>query len=315
MEELINFRSLSDQLTQTEYLSFIQQIVIKSNGRNLINQALFIVFSKTPNQIAPFTNIIFNIIHKRQNNETSDQEPHKTTRIDQLPTSLISESASYLSTEDYIDFSTCNRKTYLSLHQQPRANECNLKNGAFLIKHPKSYSFSIFRNCEILRINTKHFSQSLSLKNQAIWKNNDKLKQLEIQNISDVQIFLLRKHIITDNLQYLLLSDFSNDQLMFKTITYQQFFTFIIDILSYFTMISSLSLSNITYNHPPSPSPAPTHNQLPISIQQKIKISFTNLKVLAITDSKVNSLKQVFVFHLCLQKFLFVFVALVFYTP
>ena len=46
MEPLVNYRLLSDQLTQTEFVSFLQQTVITLNTREIFTKSLYDKFQQ-----------------------------------------------------------------------------------------------------------------------------------------------------------------------------------------------------------------------------------------------------------------------------
>ena len=93
MESLINYRLLSDRLTQTEFVSFLEQSIVKLNARELFSKLLYDQFKKSPNYIKSFTNLITNIIRDRDQPDPSIFP--LPTVISELPSPLISECASY----------------------------------------------------------------------------------------------------------------------------------------------------------------------------------------------------------------------------
>ena len=266
MEKLINFRSLCDQLTETEYVFFLEQIIAIPDVKKAINQAIFALFKQSPNKIQPFTNLISHIIQGRKNKK--NKTPSKTTRFGQLPSPLISECASYLKMREYLNLSKCNRRTYVSLYQKPRLTQCILTNNCWLMQHPQWYSLSVFRNCQTLTIDTETFNQKLTWKNQSIWKNNNKLNALSLQNYKGMALFLERNLIYTDNLNKLVLTNITCDHE-----TYTQSAGSFVNVLSRFLMITTLALSNIQFSHVTNQNPF-------ISWQSNMKICFKNLRVL-----------------------------------
>ena len=238
MEELLNFRLLSDELTQTEYISFLTQSVLHSNARSIITKCLFESLKTTPKKIIPFNNIISNIIQKRDEDEENESTTTPTNNISNLPSSLISECGSFLKMDEYFRFSQCNRKTYIALHQQPKLIE-------FLPDSlPSTYNLKIFRNCQKIDIDSVYFNDSLSVRNQATWRNNDNLKTLILGNQKRINIFLNRKLIKMTNLKQLALANMNYNQ----SLNINQSAKTFIDILSHFPMITVLDLSNIVFN-------------------------------------------------------------------
>ena len=151
MEPLINYRLLSDQLTQAEFISFIQQSITKLNAGSTIIRALYDYFKQSPDEIKPFMNIITNIIRNRREPDLSIYPAQRS--ISKLPASMISLCGSYLRMEDYFKFGQSCRKIYISLQQQPRLTECRIisktKLPPFL---PSFYPFKIFKNSKTLSI-------------------------------------------------------------------------------------------------------------------------------------------------------------------
>ena len=116
MEQFIRFRMLANQLDDAEFNQFIAQ-TIKSHGRDLLLNCLFDHFksryqTQPESTIIPsLTDTISQIITKR---ESLEDESVQLDNITKLPSVLISELASYLKAPEYIVFSVCNRKIYVS---------------------------------------------------------------------------------------------------------------------------------------------------------------------------------------------------------
>ena len=253
MEPLINFRSLVDELSQSEFTSFLAQCVIQLNAKEIFIKSLFDAFQISPTKITPFSNIISNIIHKRGlqkenniNNMDDDVLPNindinnnnlHQQQITNLPSSLLSECGSYLNTKEYFRFCLTNRKIYIALHQQPKLSTLWIKK-----KHRKIQSnpFKVFRNCEILAVDTQTFNESLSFENQSIWSHNDNLHTLWLEKYKGIAIFLQRNLINKDRLKQLVLTN-----IICNHTTYTENAASLIKILSHFPMIEGLALSRI----------------------------------------------------------------------
>ena len=119
MEHLVRFRMLANQLDHKEFLQFIFQLINKHNGREVILQSLFKQFMNLEDRskesrIAPMTNVISSIITNRDPNKPENPNVNQLDSITKLPSALIVETASYLKAPEYIVFSQCNRKIYVS---------------------------------------------------------------------------------------------------------------------------------------------------------------------------------------------------------
>ena len=109
---------LANQLDHKEFTQFIFQYINKHKGRNFILESIFksvknMEDSKKELIVTPMTNVISSIITNRDSNK---QEFNNSTldNITKLPSALIVETASYLKAPEYIVFSQCNRKIYVS---------------------------------------------------------------------------------------------------------------------------------------------------------------------------------------------------------
>ena len=116
MEHFIRFRMLANQLDDAEFNQFIIETIKSLNGRDLLLNCLFDHFksrhqTQREAQITPLTEIITQIITQR---DIKEEEPLYFDNVTKLPSALISELASYLKAPEYITFSLCNRKIYVS---------------------------------------------------------------------------------------------------------------------------------------------------------------------------------------------------------
>ena len=242
MEPLINYRLLSDRLTQTEFISFLQQSITTLNARKLFTKLLYDKFKQSPNITKSFTNIISNIIRNREQPDPSISS--LPTTISELPSSLISECGSYLQMEEYFKFSQSCCKINLSLHQHPKLIQCAITPTSKIAKCPRSHSLKIFRNSEKLIIDTKYFYDNLSFQNQSIWKQNENLKHIELRVGSKMSNLLNRELIKQNNVETV---SFYNMQYM-ESAKYAQNVNAFLQYLLFFPNLKFLKLSRITFN-------------------------------------------------------------------
>eukprot|EP01084_Bolivina_argentea_P268495 456059_1 len=123
----VRFRSLSDQLTDKEYTTFITQ-VIKSHGRQLLNRYIFQQFIPTNtsniSELDNLINIISNIIQSRK----QKKQLLSPTNIDQFPAAIIGFIASYLNQNEYTSFESTNRYVYVSCNSPNTLQYLDLTN-------------------------------------------------------------------------------------------------------------------------------------------------------------------------------------------
>ena len=113
MEDLVRFRMLANQLTDAEFLRFLNRF-IQMKGRQILLKWIF--NSRENENIADLTSIISQIITSRDPNDDDASVPSKNYSLNQLPTALISETASYLKATEYITLSRSCRKIYVSCY-------------------------------------------------------------------------------------------------------------------------------------------------------------------------------------------------------
>ena len=113
MEELIIFQTLSAQLDQSEFNTFLAKInEQQGRDRDIVTKALFRTFLDEPAGIIPYSDIVSSIIESREN-------PHAEPallRLDSLPSALIGECASFLKQPEYFRFGKSNRRIYLGCY-------------------------------------------------------------------------------------------------------------------------------------------------------------------------------------------------------
>eukprot|EP01084_Bolivina_argentea_P315176 545987_1 len=137
MEELIRFRLLVEKLTDEEFELFTLKL-IQLYGKNIIISSLFDHFNnhnqKTNEQkqytMTDITNIINQIINSRKKIKkdivNNKKDKLSVTNIAQLPSNLISKTASYLDMWQYNLFQTTNRFIYISCNSPYTLNELYL---------------------------------------------------------------------------------------------------------------------------------------------------------------------------------------------
>ena len=284
MDTLIYFRSLCDQLTQTEFTSFIQTILKKPEGKQIMTKWIFQALKNTPNDIVPFTNMISNIIKNRPKHHLPHQSVviPQPSRINHLPSPLISECASYLKFNEYFNFIKTNRKTYISLHQHPKIIELEII-CKYFNRIPRTYKLSLFRNSESLVIVPSFFNHAISFKNQSTWKKSQNLKTILLINTVGLNIFLSRKLLNHHNINNLVLTSLNYAEYP----TYSANINSFLKTLSYFPMIQSLEISSISFK---SIIPSTT-NPFSNSIQKQVQKYCSNVRFLRIRAGHSQDLK------------------------
>eukprot|EP01083_Nonionella_stella_P033817 92541_1 len=213
MEHLIRFRMLANELDNTEFCQFLSQLVT-IKGRDLLLHLLFTHFvestqsndAKKDELMSPFINIITRIITNR---DKSVSVTSTSCTMSELPSALISETASYLKATEYIVFSRCNRKIYVS---------CNSPCKIFALptmmikKYPLHGCMKKFQSLKQLGLNIKYFNNKISRRNQSTW-HNVQLHTLQLSNRggneNDCMQFIERNLI--NNTQNLKLHKFGKD--------------------------------------------------------------------------------------------------------
>ena len=115
MELVLKFTTLNEQLTDKEYIQFLFN-TLKAKGRKVITNALFREFKHRPDELNQFINITQNIINARKAEPKEDHKPILSKDLANLPPELLLECASYLKTNEYVNFGNCNRTLYKSLY-------------------------------------------------------------------------------------------------------------------------------------------------------------------------------------------------------
>ena len=218
--ELIRFRKLDKELTDTEfYHSFC-----KSMGRELIASLLYEYFESNPEATKRATKAQTIIMNKRE--IIPDQEASYDC-IDELPSELISECASWLDYQDYFHFGQCNRTIYYSCYSPPKLHELDLIH--VLLVHWNHNPCSNFRglypfkNVKELAMEISEFN-GLQLSERTTWANNKSLRSLLLSNSQGddchEQEFAKNLHLInSDNVRNLTLDSISSNDTQLKILS------------------------------------------------------------------------------------------------
>ena len=177
MEQLIQFTLINKELNDEEFNEFIMR-AIKLKGRKSFESMLFKSFKNNPEKISELTTITQNIINSRQCPAKTEQETIKLNKLDKLPSEMIVECASFLSTIDYTHFGHCNQRIYKSIYI-PISRIQTLSHAQFM-RYPQSLSMMRFKNVTHLEIDLDHFIEEVSTSNQSIWRDENSIQTLKI---------------------------------------------------------------------------------------------------------------------------------------
>eukprot|EP01084_Bolivina_argentea_P306547 529734_1 len=122
MQSAVEFRILSNKLTNTEYDLFTRTIFVKYGKRQFVDTLItHLLIHEVKNNNNSYTNEINNtissIIDQRDLNTLSNnenQQDNHMVSIEDLSSCMISYCASFLTTNEIIDFIYCNRYIYTS---------------------------------------------------------------------------------------------------------------------------------------------------------------------------------------------------------
>eukprot|EP01083_Nonionella_stella_P285484 971698_1 len=164
MEELIEFTLMIKQLDDNELVQFLSQS-LKNHGASLFGKLFFNYFMHHCHrtEIKSHTQCLMDIINARE------EKPSIITsrdRIDHLPSTLISECASYLPLNEYVLFSQTNRQIFVSSHKPFKLYE--LSSSAFH-KCPQTTSMHKFKSVKSISFD---INEKISTANQSIWKHS-----------------------------------------------------------------------------------------------------------------------------------------------
>ena len=112
MEHLLRLNLLCDDLSDDEFALMLSKCVTHSN-RKMIASALFHGLKSNPEFVASFTDIASDVIHTRESKfqhqrstslTSHSNQAHSAEHLEELPSALISQCASFLGTGDYFAF-------------------------------------------------------------------------------------------------------------------------------------------------------------------------------------------------------------------
>eukprot|EP01083_Nonionella_stella_P174092 602493_1 len=178
MEELIEFTLMLNQLDDNELIEFLSQS-LKNHGASLFGKLFFNYFMHHCHrtEIKSHTQCLMDIINARE------EKPSRITshdRIDHLPSTLISECASYLPLNQYVLFSQTNRQIFVSTHKPFQLY--HLPSSAFR-DCPQTTSMHKFKSVKSICIDMGDFNQEISTQsaNQSLWRYSS-FDKVELSN-------------------------------------------------------------------------------------------------------------------------------------
>eukprot|EP01083_Nonionella_stella_P294178 1000285_1 len=208
MEELIEFTLLLEQLDEDELVQYLA-VSMKHYGHSLFRKLFFHYFMNHRTDIKEHTQYVSDIINARKD------KPNLCTKgpyIDQLPSTLIAECASYLQLNEYVLFAQSNRQIFVSTNKPFKLYQLT---ESALRKCPQSMSMRKFRAVKSIHICIQNFHQRLSIPNQSVWKDSSFDKVILSNNCSQDEeqtaLFLNKKAINLNKVTALSLCDFGDD--------------------------------------------------------------------------------------------------------
>eukprot|EP01083_Nonionella_stella_P174093 602496_1 len=214
MEELIEFTLMLNQLDDNELIEFLSQS-LKNHGASLFGKLFFNYFMHPYHrtEIQDHTQCLMDIINARE------EQPNRTTshaRIDHLPSTLISECASYLPLNQYVLFSQTNRQIFVSTHKPFQLY--HLPSSAFR-DCPQTTSMHKFKSVKSISLD---INEKISIANQSIWKHSsfDKVVLSNTGEGDKQWASFFNKNIINlSTINKLCLSDFGGPERSFSALT------------------------------------------------------------------------------------------------
>ena len=129
------------------------------------------------------------VIPKSESNDNNNQH-----NIYNLPTSLLSNFASYLECKSYFSFARTCTKIYISSHCPLTLQHLNLK------QIPTSQSLTRFKWIKSLNMNIKHFNSQISNNNKYVWSKSNCIETLKLSNLmgteQDMATFMNNNYIM-----------------------------------------------------------------------------------------------------------------------
>eukprot|EP01083_Nonionella_stella_P017693 49557_1 len=204
MEDLIEFTLMLKQLNDNEVMQFVTESM-KHFGADLIGKLFFnyLMNDSHRTEIKAHTQCAMDIINARKD------KPNLTTSydcIDQLPSTLIAECASYLPLKEYVLFSRCNRQVFVSTNKPFRLYELPLSVSE-LRRCPRI--MSKFKSVKSIRIHINTIGKFI---NQSIWEHSsfDKVRLFNCSLDKPPTAFLNSKMINLNQINHLQLSGFGS---------------------------------------------------------------------------------------------------------
>ena len=215
--KVVQFKTLSLQLTDTEFAQFFSRLT-QQCGRELILKVLCTQFLKPRSPDNPTGNaddsflddmqrIASNIIQSRAPKDIQQQS--RITKVDELPSPLIGEIASYSSQRSYARFSRTNRSIFVSTNAPNRLTK-------LLLKRTNSYKTTKLQHHPHLThliLDIDKFREFPLPNDQSILKRliavSFRGKDLIDIDVGDIEPFMNQNCIQFDNLKTLCLKQWS----------------------------------------------------------------------------------------------------------
>ena len=207
MDSLIQSQILFDSLDTNERRVYVNK-VIERCAPDIINEALFMYFSKKILSFQPYDSNHINLMNESltdiiYSRDTIEESASSYSKLDEISPPLISKIASFLNEMDYIHFSQTNRKIYIGCHS------------------PYSLTSIDFINNNYPRLSPQKLVCLASLKTTAKYFNNNILPYLTTShsaNVTNLEIeglrpeslikFMQQRFMNLANLSHLTLTDF-----------------------------------------------------------------------------------------------------------
>eukprot|EP01084_Bolivina_argentea_P269566 458175_1 len=126
MEEVIRFRLLVNELQDKEFNIFLNKLSHDEIISIMLKGFIYIHEENLNSNVSNINNIIYNIIKLRQSNQPAitdnklnivninKQKTVQKIKLNELPSTIIRECASYLDVDDYLDFAQCDGSLYVA---------------------------------------------------------------------------------------------------------------------------------------------------------------------------------------------------------
>ena len=163
MERLVRITLLIDSLNDKEHNAFFKKLLNQFTERRIVNTFVVNLLEKSLKQTddsyyKQLNKIISNIIssrNKNQSNKIKSTQTSTKTMID-LPSSMISECASYLPFKEIIKFQSCSKFIYYSC-ASISTTYTQFPSEDWVKKYFENYSPKKFTEFEIKNLNLLYF--------------------------------------------------------------------------------------------------------------------------------------------------------------